>query len=184
MRAYVDASAAAWEKRQMDDLEARVLAAEQKAAYAQHETQKLEELLDAVRVWMNDPNRKITGLRVILEGRDDDDLEKRLGVSRQELHDMVMGAARILQKGVTSRSDTDSLTRLRRYLLGPVADLERRLAHLDVWAMRRVEEDGERTWEITTFERKPGQHWHGRGETLTAALDDLAEWRKRYPDGC
>lgn len=60
--------------------------------------------------------------------------------------------------------------------------LEKRLKELDVWAMKFVE--SERMWEVTTFERSPCKHWHGRGETLVAALDDLAKWRKRYPDGC
>lgn len=60
--------------------------------------------------------------------------------------------------------------------------LEERLRRLDVWRMTHVE--SERMWEVTTFEREPGKHWHGRGETLLAALDDLAKWRKQYPDGC
>lgn len=46
----------------------RVVEAEKAAAYAQHQAQQLRDRLEQVRVWMNDPGRKITGLRVILEG--------------------------------------------------------------------------------------------------------------------
>lgn len=55
-----------------------------------------------------------------------------------------------------------------------MADLEQRLRELDVRSIYRVEQDN--TWEVTTFERAPHQHWHGVGSTLEEALDDLARW--------
>ncbi len=58
-----------------------------------------------------------------------------------------------------------------------MADLEKRLRELDVRSIYRVEEDG--TWEVTTFERVPNQHWHGLGATLTEALDDLEQQRSQ-----
>lgn len=57
--------------------------------------------------------------------------------------------------------------------------LEERIRALDVRTIVR-----DRQWEVTTYERQRGRHWHGMGDTLTEALDDLERLQKAYPDGC
>lgn len=63
-----------------------------------------------------------------------------------------------------------------------MGDIEQQLRDLDVSHVYRVEAD--KTWEVTTFERSPGQHWHGVGATLEEALVCLAKLRAKYPEGC
>lgn len=62
-------------------------------------------------------------------------------MSREELHRLVEGAARILRKGVTTRSGTDSLSTLEKALADrPVA--EGRWNHLDEVEVKEIFTEG------------------------------------------